>query len=206
MKYNLGCGRKVYADWINVDGFDTRADVLADVRVVGSWSTRGQADQIRMIHFLEHLTQAEGCQLLEEIHAFVLKDTGTIEIEMPCRTKCLALAAFDQTSKPDWNVAPFSGVAGIVGDRVGMRDEWFKWMVEHADHITKFARLKMFDEILREYPEWQQVGDVHQYVWDTQELVAAMGAMGYVTRIESPQTHGKRSHRDMRVVAIKAEP
>lgn len=82
--YNLGCGEKHWAGWVNVDttdGMDLRAD-LRDLSAIAS----GSADAIAAIHTLEHFYAWEAEDLLREWMR-VLKPGGKMILELPCLDK-----------------------------------------------------------------------------------------------------------------------
>ncbi len=79
---NLGCGRTIHPDWINLDV----VPLCAGVR---SWDLRrplpfapGACDAVYTSHLLEHLRQEDGLGLLGEIHR-VLKPAGVVRVVVP---------------------------------------------------------------------------------------------------------------------------
>lgn len=79
MKLNLACGNKKLEDYIGVDlhGGDVRADILA---LPKEWS--GKADEILIVHGLEHLAFYQIQTALAEWRR-VLKPGGLLAIECP---------------------------------------------------------------------------------------------------------------------------
>jgi predicted SAM-dependent methyltransferase len=68
-------------EWLNVDGFDCRADVLCNAaRALPFENSRFEG--IFTEHMLEHLTVAEADQFLRECYR-VLKDRGVIRVIVP---------------------------------------------------------------------------------------------------------------------------
>lgn len=90
IKINLGCGRHLWADFINVD-FENNAshkkpDVVADLRKLPFEDN--YADEAHAIHVLEHFYPWEVEDVLKEWRR-VLKPGGKLILEMPCLEKII---------------------------------------------------------------------------------------------------------------------
>ena len=92
--YNLGCGKKNWDGWVNVDLCET-ADLRCDLRKLEIKSD--SADAVAAIHVLEHFYDWEAFDLLTEWKR-VLKPDGKMIIEVPCLDKVFAYIA-DRISK-----------------------------------------------------------------------------------------------------------
>ena len=92
--YNLGCGKKNWDGWVNVDLCET-ADLRCDIRKLEIKSD--SADAVAAIHVLEHFYDWEAFDLLTEWKR-VLKPNGKMIIEVPCLDKVFAYIA-DRISK-----------------------------------------------------------------------------------------------------------
>jgi predicted SAM-dependent methyltransferase len=83
--YNLGCGDKHWAHWINVDAsLFVDADIVSDLRHLPIASD--SADAVAAIHVLEHFYQWEAFDLLSEWRR-ILKPGGKMILELPCMDK-----------------------------------------------------------------------------------------------------------------------
>jgi ubiquinone/menaquinone biosynthesis C-methylase UbiE len=83
--YNLGCGKKHWDGWINVDYKD--ADLNCDLRKLEIQSDT--ADAVAAIHVLEHFHAWEAPDLITEWRR-VLKPGGKMILELPCMDKVFA--------------------------------------------------------------------------------------------------------------------
>jgi SAM-dependent methyltransferase len=77
---NLGSGKIRWPGWQNVDGFNDRADVKADLKALPF--PHNYADRVVAIHVFEHFYLWETPVILEEWKR-VLKPGGRIVLEMP---------------------------------------------------------------------------------------------------------------------------
>lgn len=77
---NLGCGHCIWPGWVNVDGFDERADVTADLLKLPY--VDGAVDRIAAIHVLEHFYLWDARKALKE-WLRVLKPGGRLAVELP---------------------------------------------------------------------------------------------------------------------------
>tara|TARA_R110000868_G_scaffold9790_4_gene48177 strand:- start:71 stop:574 length:504 start_codon:yes stop_codon:yes gene_type:complete len=92
--YNLGCGKKNWDGWLNVDQCET-ADIQCDIRKLEV--ANDSANAVAAIHVLEHFYEWEAFNLLTEWRR-ILKPGGKMIIEVPCLDKVFAYIA-DQISK-----------------------------------------------------------------------------------------------------------
>jgi len=93
--YNLGCGKKNWNGWVNVDLCET-ADLKCDLRKLEIKSD--SADAVAAIHVLEHFYDWEAFDLLTEWKR-ILKPGGKMIIEVPCLDKVFAYIANKITKK-----------------------------------------------------------------------------------------------------------
>jgi predicted SAM-dependent methyltransferase len=81
LKLNLGCGEYSLSGFVNVDAFAYRnVDTVMSVPPV-PWPD-ASVEEIYMGHFLEHLGEQEGGELLRECHR-VLRSGGTLGVVVP---------------------------------------------------------------------------------------------------------------------------
>ena len=81
---NLGSGSIRWPGWVNVDGFNDRADVSCDLRKLTF--PPDYVDRIAAIHVMEHFYQWEVIPMLREWKR-VLVPGGKIILELPCMDK-----------------------------------------------------------------------------------------------------------------------
>lgn len=79
MKLNLGCGRIILRDYVNVD-YEPPADEIVDLESFPWPWEESSIEEIRMSHILEHLR--EPWDALRECHR-ILKPRGRLEIMVP---------------------------------------------------------------------------------------------------------------------------
>lgn len=80
MKLNLGCGDNLLEGYTNVDLYDEKADVRADITELPF--SNDSADRIVAYQVIEHLPYNKTQQFFEEIYR-VLKSAGEAIIETP---------------------------------------------------------------------------------------------------------------------------
>lgn len=85
MRLHLGCGGRLWPDWVNID-LDC-GDVHCDIRKLPYEDD--SADEIAAIHVFEHFYRHEAARVLQEWHR-VLKLGGTLTLELPSLDKMLA--------------------------------------------------------------------------------------------------------------------
>jgi len=85
--YNLGCGKKHWNGWVNVDLYSDVSDIKCDLRKLELASN--SADAVAAIHVLEHFYEWEVHALLTEWMR-VLKPGGKMILELPCMDKVFA--------------------------------------------------------------------------------------------------------------------
>lgn len=83
MKLNLGCGKEILKDYINIDIEDFGQEITLDLRK-GIPSKFNLVDEIKMKHFLEHLDREEVISMMDECYR-VLKKGGIVNIEVPSK-------------------------------------------------------------------------------------------------------------------------
>jgi predicted SAM-dependent methyltransferase len=91
MKLNLGCGSDIRHGYVNVDAFDSRADIKADLSTFPwPWSNE-TADEILMLDFLEHFPYSQTNKILLEV-CRILKFDGHVDIQVPDFEHCARAA------------------------------------------------------------------------------------------------------------------
>jgi predicted SAM-dependent methyltransferase len=92
---NIGCGRKLWESFINIDfpgnWSGKKPDIEADIRAIPL--PDDHADIAYAIHVLEHIQRWETEDVLKEWRR-VLKPGGKLIIEVPCLDKFLWLLDF----------------------------------------------------------------------------------------------------------------
>jgi len=109
--YNLGCGKKKWDGWINVDLHSDISDIKCDLRKleIGSDS----ADAVAAIHVLEHFYEYEVFDVLTEWKR-VLKPNGKMILELPCMDKVFAYIHNCVITKTP--LMPFMTLHALYGD------------------------------------------------------------------------------------------
>ena len=109
--YNLGCGKKKWDGWINVDLHSDISDIKCDLRKleIGSDS----ADAVAAIHVLEHFYEYEVFDVLTEWKR-VLKPNGKMILELPCMDKVFAYIHNCVVTKTP--LMPFMTLHALYGD------------------------------------------------------------------------------------------
>jgi ubiquinone/menaquinone biosynthesis C-methylase UbiE len=109
--YNLGCGKKKWDGWINVDLHSDISDIKCDLRKleIGSDS----ADAVAAIHVLEHFYEYEVFDVLTEWKR-VLKPNGKMILELPCMDKVFAYIHNCVVTKTP--LMPFMSLYALYGD------------------------------------------------------------------------------------------
>ena len=124
MKLNLGCGTHIMDGYVNVDGEERPGVLQMDIMNLRDWMGEQQADEILMVHVLEHLYYWEADDLLRQCHD-ALKPGGVLIIECPN----ILQAARTLINKPDAATKPTSRAMHMLyGDpkhrRPGMCHRW----------------------------------------------------------------------------------
>lgn len=85
MKLNFGCGHQRIEGFVNVDKYDTgKQDLICDLAECQFPFPDNSADEIHMIHFLEHLSSLPSIRIafLKEVYR-ICKDKSKIKIVVP---------------------------------------------------------------------------------------------------------------------------
>lgn len=90
MRVNLGCGDFPLEGWVNVDAYNSAADVQADMREVEFEGV----EEVLMEHSLEHLPWADALPLLNRIYGW-LAPGGVLRIEVPDMAEIMRRGASD---------------------------------------------------------------------------------------------------------------
>lgn len=114
VRLHLGCGRKIFPGWINIDGYDDHADLKADIRKLPF--PDNHADVIAAIHVFEHFPVWEVTALAKE-WLRVLKPGGSLILELPDLDKCLTLLLSQDEGEQT------CGLYGLYGDWGAKRPE-----------------------------------------------------------------------------------
>lgn len=183
MRINLGSGWRKIEGAVNVD-LHYSADVQADLRTVEF--PPASTDEVLAIHCVEHLERDDAISLFCRVAGW-LKPGGLFVIEMPERSRCVALAGrFGKR---------LVGLKGLVGGRSVDKAGWHEWIKRNADAILAGSAV---------VPEkWRLPGEAHLYVWTDQELTDVLERCGFEVAVRPPQFHGSRVERDCRWEAVR---
>lgn len=86
IKVNLGCGNIILDGWVNVDKYNPKANVQADVLDLPFEDN--SVDEVLLSHVIEHVSYRKTVDLLEEIHR-ILKPSGKFFIAYPDWKGCM---------------------------------------------------------------------------------------------------------------------
>ena len=86
LKLNLGCGNMILPEFVNVDKYNPRADIQADILNLPFEDK--SAEKVVLCHVIEHISYKKTIDLLEEVHR-VLVDGGAFELAYPEYEKCV---------------------------------------------------------------------------------------------------------------------
>lgn len=107
---NLGCGKSVIKNAINVDFFQTECcDLVVDLsRFPWPWES-GSIDEVYMLNFIEHFSCEQVKKIFKEVHR-VLRRGGLLHVQSPHFTSMIALSDIDH--KRCFGVSTFRALEG----------------------------------------------------------------------------------------------
>lgn len=145
MKLHLGCGKKKWDDYTNVDLHD--ADVNCDLRQLPFEPET--ADEIVAIHVAEHFYVTEIQSVLRGWYT-VLKPGGVMILELPCLNK--VLWHFMNGSPENMTLWPLYGDPNTHKDGEPALHKWC-WSIDQFRSLLKSVG---FDDIQEEKPHFHQ--------------------------------------------------
>jgi predicted SAM-dependent methyltransferase len=119
VKLHLGCGKKLWPGFVNVDLFG-EPDVRSDLRTLPF--DDGVADEIHSIHTVEHFYLHEVAGVLREWRR-VLKPGGVIALELPCRDNVFRFIR-EGVKDPALTIYPMFSPPGTVATEYDLH----KWL------------------------------------------------------------------------------
>ena len=124
MKLHLGCGKRVWEGYVNIDAHSHAADLQADIRKLPYPDE--QAEEIAAIHVFEHFWPNEAFDVLKEWHR-VLKKGGKLVLELPCMDK-ISLMLYRNPNSTD-------AMHGLFGDPCSQNnvEDLHKWCWRMVD-------------------------------------------------------------------------
>lgn len=98
-KLHIGCGRRIFKGYINIDPYEDIADVKADAADTGY--TENSVDEILSIHVIEHIEPEHFERALNHWHD-ILKPDGILKLRCPNAVVYIKewLAAYEQNDIP----------------------------------------------------------------------------------------------------------
>jgi SAM-dependent methyltransferase len=144
--YNLGCGKKKWDGWINVDLYSDVSDLKCDLRKLEIETDT--ADAVAAIHVLEHFHVWEAPDLIAEWKR-VLKPGGKMILELPCMDKVFAYTANCISTHTD--MMPFMTIYALWGDpkhkSIAMCHKWgyFQGALRSLLEYSGMREIQFFD-------------------------------------------------------------
>lgn len=145
MKLHLGCGKRRFEGFINIDLHDSDHD--CDIRKLPFDSD--SADEIVAIHVCEHFYIHDILDVIKEWRR-VLKPGGVMVLELPCLDK--VLMHFHNGSPENMTLWPLYGDPRTHKDGEPALHKWC-WSIEQFGQLLKVAG---FDKIKYETPHYHQ--------------------------------------------------
>lgn len=100
IKLNLGCGKRLLPDYINIDLHNPKADIIHDLLVPLPYDN-DSVDEILAEHIIEHFYPEEW-EKIKKDWARVLKPGGIIHIYTPDIIRCARNLLHDATKNNSW--------------------------------------------------------------------------------------------------------
>lgn len=146
MKLHLGCGKRLWPGFVNVDLFG-EPDVRSDLKALPFGDE--SADEIHAIHVWEHFHIHE-CEAVMREWMRVLKPGGKLVLEMPCKDKVFALIRAGE-ERPQLVMWPFFSNPAAVKSEYDLH----KWLWGLQD-IAQFLAHMGFVDIKSAKPLFHQ--------------------------------------------------
>lgn len=146
MKLHLGCGKKILPGYVNIDLYNPRADVEADVRTLPY--ADDSIDEILAVHVLEHIWLRDVPDLLRHWYELLVKD-GKLILELPCLDKLITYIKDNEQYDVRRILWPMYGEP-----TEDMREEdLHKWFYTF-DEARKYLKQAGFGEVRYETPHF----------------------------------------------------
>jgi len=177
MKLNLGCGRDVKEDYVNVD-FNPRANVMPVNLSVLPWPwSDDSAEEILMLDILEHFSYRMTDKILTECWR-VLKPQGKLIVQVPdfeeCAKAVLRVLPFDCNKCEKQityypankeNECPHCGRERYLSDEDALNRLYGGQDYEGNWHHTAFTKDRMHRYLARNgFHMFQNLEEVHQRI------------------------------------------
>lgn len=127
MKLNLGCGKRKF------DGYEN-LDWPTDVRKLSY--PHGSIDEIVAIHLFEHFYRHEAPKIMEH-WVSLLKSHGELILEVPCLDKVLFL--FSQNAPPNFTTWGLFGNPAEIEVNESMQHKWCYSKAELSSMMNSFG-------------------------------------------------------------------
>jgi predicted SAM-dependent methyltransferase len=160
-KLHIGCGDHLLEGWLNADLFPRSADVLHLDSTEPFPFDDEQLDYIFSEHMIEHISYAQGLQMLSECHR-VLKKNGRIRISTPSLAFLIDLYRANES---------------------GLQAEYIRWA---TGQFVKSAPCSHATFVINNFVrDWG-----HQFIYDEEILSASLRTAGFseITRHELNQS------------------
>ena len=149
MRLNLGCGKRILKDYVNVDfpsnAYESTPDVATDIRKLPFEDN--SVDEIMAIHVWEHFYLNEVNEVIEEWKR-VLNPGGKLVLEMPCLDKVVEFLKQGVTH-PQLTIWPLYGDPSTHKSEADLH-KWC-WGI---NALTRFLEKHGFKDIKSEEPHY----------------------------------------------------
>lgn len=145
MRLHLGCGKRRFDGFINIDLHDS--DLDCDIRFLPF--DPNSADEIIAIHVAEHFYVREILKILRGWYE-ILKPGGTMVLELPCLDK--VLEHFKKGSPENFTLWALYGDPNTHKDGEPALHKWC-WS---KDQMRQLLKAVGFDDVIEEVPQFHQ--------------------------------------------------
>lgn len=173
---NIGCGDDVKKFWINVDAYPNSPNVK-EFNLTSSndleWIATMNISKAECMHVIGYINYKQAENFFSAIYKGLVSN-GVFILEFPDIMKLNALL-----------------------DKLDVKDN--NYLVEYTEIIRAIYAYDFDDAFDEKFSSYTYI-----YGWTKQVVESLLYTVGFSeVKVEDPKTHGKRFHRDTRLVAFK---